>query len=158
VLLERAHCLFGRHLTANKNALNLRLTICAVAICLAASVGSGLPAPDTILLLDPLGPAGHPCHMPFGVPPTTSTSRANPLAIGTSVNYELAQYGPVEITVHDVSGRLVRRLESGPHQRGIHVARWDGTDNRGRAVPDGVYFVRLSAGGKVLTGRPTLVR
>ncbi|HTW90489.1 MAG TPA: FlgD immunoglobulin-like domain containing protein [bacterium] len=82
----------------------------------------------------------------------------NPFARGTSVNYELAQYGPVEITVHDVLGRLVRRLESGPRQRGIHVARWDGTDNRGRVVPAGVYFVRLSAGGKASTGRMTLVR
>ena len=34
----------------------------------------------------------------------------NPFAKGTSVNYELARYGPVELTVHDVSGRLVRRL------------------------------------------------
>jgi len=82
----------------------------------------------------------------------------NPFAKGTSVNYELAQYGPVELTVHDVSGRLVRRLESGPRQRGFHAARWDGADGRGRAVPAGVYFVRYSAGGKVSTGRMTLVR
>jgi hypothetical protein len=82
----------------------------------------------------------------------------NPFARGTSVNYELAQYGPVELTVHDVSGRLVRRLESGPRQRGFHGVRWDGTDGGGRVVPTGVYFVRLSAEGKVSTGRLTLVR
>jgi hypothetical protein len=83
----------------------------------------------------------------------------NPFARGgTSVNYELAQYGPVELTVHDVSGRLVRRLESGPRQRGIHAVRWDGTDGRGRVVPAGVYFVRYSASGVVSTGRLTLVR
>ena len=82
----------------------------------------------------------------------------NPFARGTSVNYELAQYGPVELTVHDVSGRLVQRLESGPRQRGFHGVRWDGTDGRGRVVPAGVYFVRFAAGGKVSTGRVTLVR
>jgi hypothetical protein len=82
----------------------------------------------------------------------------NPFAKGTSVNYELARYGPVELTVHDVSGRLVRRLESGPRQRGIHAVRWDGTDGRSRVVPAGVYFVRYSAGGTVSTGRLTLVR
>jgi hypothetical protein len=82
----------------------------------------------------------------------------NPFARGTSVNYELAQYGPVELTVHDVSGRLVRRIESGPRQRGFHGVRWDGTDSRGHVVPSGVYFVRFSAGGKVSTGRLTLVR
>jgi flagellar hook assembly protein FlgD len=77
---------------------------------------------------------------------------------GTSVNYELAQYGPVELTVHDVSGRLVRKLESGPRQRGFHAARWDGTDGYGRVVSAGVYFVRFSAGGRSSTGRLTLVR
>ena len=82
----------------------------------------------------------------------------NPFAKGTSVNYELARYGPVELTVHDVSGRLVRRLESGPRQRGIHAVRRDGADVRRRAVPAGVYFVRYSAGGAVSTGRLTLVR
>jgi hypothetical protein len=82
----------------------------------------------------------------------------NPFTRGTSVNYELAQYGPVALTVHDVSGRLVRRLESGPRHKGFHAARWNGTDGRGRAVPAGVYFVRYSAGGTVSTGRLTLVR
>jgi len=82
----------------------------------------------------------------------------NPFAKGTSVNYELAQYGTVDLTVHDVSGRLVQRLESGPRQRGFHAARWNGTDVSGRVVPAGVYFVRFSAGSKVSTGRVTLVR
>jgi hypothetical protein len=82
----------------------------------------------------------------------------NPFTKGTLVNYELAQYGPVDITMHDVSGRLVRRLESGPRQRGIHAVRWDGSDGHGRALPAGVYFVRLAAAGAVSTGRLTLVR
>ncbi len=82
----------------------------------------------------------------------------NPFARGTSVRYELAQYGPVELTVHDVSGRLVRQLECGPRQGGTHAVRWDGADGRGRAVTAGVYFVRLTAGGRVSTGRLTLVR
>ena len=82
----------------------------------------------------------------------------NPFARGTSVNYELAQYGNVELTVRDVSGRLVRRLESGPRQAGFHAVRWDGTDGCGHVAPAGVYFVRFSAGGKVSTGRLTLIR
>jgi flagellar hook assembly protein FlgD len=62
------------------------------------------------------------------------------------------------MNVHDISGRLVQRLESGPRQRGFHAVRWDGTDRSGRIVPAGVYFVRFSAGGKVSTGRLILVR
>ncbi len=82
----------------------------------------------------------------------------NPFARTTAIHYELAHAGPVALSVHDVSGRLVRRLESSPRPAGRHVARWDGTDGRGRIVPAGVYFIRLSAGGEVSTGRLTLVR
>jgi flagellar hook assembly protein FlgD len=60
--------------------------------------------------------------------------------------------------LHNVTGRLVQQLESGPRQRGIHAVCWDGSDGRGRVVPAGVYFVRFSAGSKVSTGRLTLVR
>jgi len=82
----------------------------------------------------------------------------NPFARTTVINYELANAGPVALSVHDVSGRLVRRLESCPRPAGRYVARWDGADGRGRAVPAGVYFVRYAAGGEVSTGRLTLVR
>ena len=82
----------------------------------------------------------------------------NPFAGVTAIDYELEHAGPVALSVHDVSGRLVRRLESGPRPAGRYVARWDGTGGRGRVVPAGVYFIRLSAGGKVSTGRLTLVR
>jgi hypothetical protein len=91
-------------------------------------------------------------------PSAPNSIASNPFARGTSVNYELAQYGPVELTVHDVSGRLVRRLESGPRAVGRHVARWDGSDSRGHAAPAGVYFVRFCAGEVVSTGRLTLIR
>ena len=53
---------------------------------------------------------------------------------------------------------LVRRLEGGPRQAGFHTVRWSGTDGSGRAVPSGVYFIRFVTGGKVSTGRLTLVR
>ncbi|MBM3332901.1 hypothetical protein FJY68_13810 [candidate division WOR-3 bacterium] len=76
----------------------------------------------------------------------------------TSISYELACPGSVFLTVCDASGRLVRGLESGSRPAGVHVARWDGTDSRGHAVPAGAYFVRLSAGGAVSTERLTLVR
>ena len=45
------------------------------------------------------------------------------------------------VRVHDVRGRLVRRL-SGTGEGGRVVLRWDGRDDAGRALPAGVYLYR----------------
>jgi len=103
------------------------------------------------------GLAGSPpaagCQSPTAISPNPCRGSAT-----VRIDYELGSTGPVALTVHDVSGRLVRCLETGTRPAGRFVARWDGTDGHGHTVPAGVYFVRLSAGSTVSTGRLTLVR
>jgi flagellar hook assembly protein FlgD len=52
--------------------------------------------------------------------------------------------GVIEIGVFDLSGRLVRNLVSGPVPAGQHEVIWNGRDDWGRSLPNGLYFVRLS--------------
>jgi len=82
----------------------------------------------------------------------------NPLGKATTISYQLAHAGPVALTVHDASGRLVRRLDAGSRPAGMHVVRWNGTDGHGLVVPAGVYFVRFNADGETSSHRVTLVR
>lgn len=53
----------------------------------------------------------------------------------------------VALTLHDLRGRAVRRIELGPRAGGSYrsdaAARWDGVDDAGRRLPGGVYFARL---------------
>jgi flagellar hook assembly protein FlgD len=49
----------------------------------------------------------------------------------------------IRVSVYDVSGRRVRRLADRLFAAGHHELRWDGADDRGRALPRGVYFTRL---------------
>jgi hypothetical protein len=86
------------------------------------------------------------------------TCAPNPLGRMTTISYELARGGPVALSVHDVSGRLVRRLEDGFRSAGPYAVTWNGADDRGGAVPAGVYFVRFSANGVTASRRVTLVR
>ena len=56
----------------------------------------------------------------------------------------------VEVTVHDLGGRLVRRLalpgvDSGAYLEGTSPARWDGLDGDGHPVPPGLYVFRIDA-------------
>jgi hypothetical protein len=54
----------------------------------------------------------------------------NPFSRMAAARYELGQAGPVELTVRDVSGRLVRRLVSGYRSAGRYDVGWNATDDR----------------------------
>jgi hypothetical protein len=82
----------------------------------------------------------------------------NPLGRATTVSYEIARGGSVALSVNDVSGRLVRRLESGYRSPGKYEVSWNATDDQGRRMPAGIYFLRFSAGGQASSRRVTLVR
>jgi hypothetical protein len=67
----------------------------------------------------------------------------NPFSTSTSMTYELASCGRVVLRVHNVAGRLIRKMEIGPQPAGRHTIRWDGKDAEGHRVAGGVYFLSL---------------
>lgn len=73
--------------------------------------------------------------------------------------YTLAEPAEVELAILDLQGRIVRRLVP----RAMETARssvriWDGRDDRGRALPAGIYLALLTAGGERVERRVALVR
>jgi hypothetical protein len=52
----------------------------------------------------------------------------------------------VKLSVFDVTGRLVRRLEEGVVPAGEHAARWDGRAADGSVAASGIYFYTFQAG------------
>jgi hypothetical protein len=82
----------------------------------------------------------------------------NPFRSDTRIDYEMAVPGLVELLVLDTQGRLVRRLASGNTEAGSHTVRWDGRDAQGRAMPAGVYRLRLQSGADVRSVSMTLAR
>ena len=69
-----------------------------------------------------------------------------PFSRTVTIRYSLAADGPVTLAVHDIAGRVVRQLLASSVRRGAYRAAWNGTDNHGRSVADGVYFLKLAAG------------
>jgi flagellar hook assembly protein FlgD len=64
---------------------------------------------------------------------------------GTStVRLGIPAPGRVQIGVYDVTGRKVRLLADRIFPAGEHALTWDGTDDAGRRVARGVYFVKSS--------------
>jgi hypothetical protein len=82
----------------------------------------------------------------------------NPFNPSTVVEYFTARDARVVVTVHDAAGRRIRELVDAPHTAGRHRVDWDGRDRTGAALPSGVYFLRIDAGGVVAVGRATLLK
>ena len=72
-----------------------------------------------------------------------ATPWPNPARAG--VNFAFAGQGAGELEILDISGRRVATPWRG-QLGGEQTARWEGTDDQGREVPNGMYFARLRAG------------
>lgn len=70
----------------------------------------------------------------------------NPFRGQTEIRYVLPEAGPVDVTVLDASGALVRRLVDRALPAGPHEIVWDGKDESGSPVASGRYFLRVRAG------------
>ena len=73
----------------------------------------------------------------------------NPFNPETWLPYRLAADACVTLTIYDIAGAPVRRLEMGHQQAGYYTDRgnaayWDGRNSSGESVPSGIYFYELA--------------
>ena len=73
-------------------------------------------------------------------------ARPNPFSRATDIHYRVPFAGRVRLAVYDVTGRECAVLVDGPSPAGARRARWDGMDAKGKRLPAGVYFARLTLG------------
>jgi len=92
--------------------------------------------------------------------PTTFLRAAspNPTSGVTLVTFAVERAGSVVLTVYDIAGRQVRALVHDTLAAGMHVREWNGRDEQGHTVATGMYLIRLTAAGKVLTQKLVLTR
>jgi hypothetical protein len=74
----------------------------------------------------------------------------NPFSSTTMISFDLPRTGSARVTIHDLSGRLVRTLAAENAPAGPGQVRWDGRDEGGRQVASGVYECRLQSGTQVV--------
>jgi hypothetical protein len=87
----------------------------------------------------------------------------NPFNPETWIPYQLSVPSEVTLTIYDMNGGVVRRLEMGHQPAGMYWSRnsalyWDGRNQRGESVASGLYFYALRAGDftatrKMLVGK-----
>ncbi|MCK4305988.1 MAG: T9SS type A sorting domain-containing protein [Candidatus Eisenbacteria sp.] len=90
-----------------------------------------------------------------------ASNTPNPFRTSTRISYSTPatlDNGPVLLTIHDASGRLVRTLVDTPQSPGIHEIAWNGASEAGRAVAGGMYFLQLRQNGQTEARRLLVVR
>ena len=87
-----------------------------------------------------------------------SANFPNPFSDQTSMDLDLSADATVEVDVHDVAGRLVRRVRSLHASAGLHRMSFDGRDGAGRPLASGVYFYSVHAGGETRTRKLIISR
>lgn len=88
---------------------------------------------------------------------TLSTS-PNPTYGQTEFRFSLPADSDARLTLFDLRGHRVRDLHSGWTSTEPTVAVWDGTDDSGKKVAQGMYVARLTYPGREVTQRITVIR
>ena len=82
----------------------------------------------------------------------------NPFTSQTSISFSLAREEDVRLRVYDLAGRVVRTVLESRLGAGRHQVAWDGRDDAGRSVAQGIYFLRLRAGSFKADRKMALLR
>ena len=77
----------------------------------------------------------------------------NPISSGTELKFQVPEDVEVSLRVFDASGRVVRDLFDGRAEVGIHTLTWDGRDDIGNSLANGLYFCTMTAGEYVGTSK-----
>lgn len=82
----------------------------------------------------------------------------NPANPSSSIRFVVGRDGETTLTLYNALGQPVRTLARRWLGAGEHQLHWDGSDDDGYPVGSGVYFIRLTAGGRTYSSALTLVQ
>jgi hypothetical protein len=71
----------------------------------------------------------------------------NPMQLDTKFTYYLLNDDPAEVSIkiYTVAGRLIKVIDSASNQIGYNESYWDGSDEFGDEIANGVYFYKIIA-------------
>jgi hypothetical protein len=72
-----------------------------------------------------------------------AVNHPNPFSTETTISYQLAEGGHVQLRIYDMSGRQVRQLLDGNQEAGAHRVEWDALDDAGDVLSSGTYIYTL---------------
>lgn len=103
-----------------------------------------------------------PTDVPLELVPRKSATllpnAPNPFNPETTISISIAQEGEYRLTIHDLTGRMVRALFHQQEESGMKRVVWNGTNSSGKPVASGSYFSRLTGPDLSETRKMILIR
>lgn len=82
----------------------------------------------------------------------------NPFRGNAEIGIQSKAGAPVEFSIYNARGQLVRSFVTTADAAGQAHLNWDGTDNNGSKAQSGVYYFRMSSSGRMKNGRIVLMK
>ncbi len=87
-----------------------------------------------------------------------SQNYPNPFNPSTTIVYRTVKTSHVSMAVYSILGRKVRTLVDQALPAGTHRIKWNGLDDRGIQVSNGIYFYQLQVGNSVIARSMLLLK
>ncbi|MCL6465422.1 MAG: T9SS type A sorting domain-containing protein [candidate division WOR-3 bacterium] len=82
----------------------------------------------------------------------------NPAGMSQRLSFSLPAAGPVTVRVYSAAGELMRTVFSGTLMAGNHSLVWNLTDDKGKPVPNGLYFYEVAVGASSMRMKASVLR
>jgi hypothetical protein len=90
--------------------------------------------------------------------PTVYQNFPNPFNPSTTIEFDLPQRDRVNLTIYDITGRLVKNLASKEFPAGLNRVTWDGRNNASENITSGIYFYKFTCGPTVSIKQMTILK
>ncbi|MDB9854235.1 T9SS type A sorting domain-containing protein [Candidatus Marinimicrobia bacterium] len=107
------------------------------------------------------GPAGERYETTLGVIPkafTVHQNYPNPFNPSTSIQIDVPEISMVKVMVFDATGREIQTIMNAEFYPGYHTLTWNGSDQSGRQVASGIYFIQVTTQDYSKTIKSMLLR
>lgn len=74
----------------------------------------------------------------------------NPFNPSTIIKFGLPEYGNIKLTIYSISGQKIISLANASYSKGYHEVKWNGKNQAGNSVSNGIYIYELKAGNQRL--------
>jgi len=75
-----------------------------------------------------------------------------------AIKYSLKNPGQTSLKIYNLLGEEVKTLVNGKQEANFYTVHWDGRDNKGQSVANGVYFYKLNSGDFSATKKMMVLR